>query len=90
MEYVENMTWREFQLRRAGYLRHQKEDWKKSRMVAYYALAATGAIDTHKMSIEKFMPLDGTPAKAQIDNTARARLREVQEEYNKKQNVSRT
>lgn len=52
------MTWREFQLRRFGFIRSQIEDWKKTRMVSYYSLVATGAINTTKMSIEKFMPLD--------------------------------
>ena len=56
---VEEITWREFQLLRLGYLRTEKEEWKKFRMGAYFSLVATGAINTQKMSIEKFMPLDG-------------------------------
>lgn len=52
------MTWREFQLRRFGFIRSTIEEWKKTRLVSYYSLVATGAINTKKMSIEKFMPLD--------------------------------
>ena len=53
------MTWREYQLRRNGYIRAETEEWKRSRLVAYNALVATGAVDPRKMSIEKFMPLSG-------------------------------
>ena len=90
MEYVENMTWREFQLRRAGYLRTEKEDWKKARLVAYYALVATGAIKTGKMSIEKFMPLDGKSAKNTVSDAGREALMKAQEQYLKETNGSRT
>lgn len=52
------MTWREFQLKVYGYRREQKNKWHHSRLIAYYSLVATGAIDTKKMSMEKFMPLE--------------------------------
>jgi hypothetical protein len=29
-----------------------------TRTIAYYSLVATGAIDTRKMSMQKFMPID--------------------------------
>lgn len=84
------MTWREFQLRRAGYLRHQKEDWKKARMIAYYALAATGAISTTKMSIEKFMPLEGVKSKPRASDAANEAYMKAHEQYLKEVNGSRT
>ncbi|WP_288446523.1 hypothetical protein [uncultured Chryseobacterium sp.] len=58
MEYVEDMTWREFQLRKLGYSREDKTRWLHTREVTYHVLVATGAIDTRKMSKEKFMPLE--------------------------------
>ncbi len=58
MEYVDDMTWREFVLRVNGYRRQQKEKWYHTRLVSYYSLVATGAIDTKKISIDKFMPLE--------------------------------
>jgi len=57
LEYVEDMTWREFQLRRLGFDRENKVKWEHTRDVSYYALAATGAIDTKKVSKEKFFPI---------------------------------
>lgn len=29
------MTWREFQLKRHGYLREQKENWRHTQMISY-------------------------------------------------------
>lgn len=52
------MTWREFQLRKEGYSREDKRRWEHTREISYYVLVATGAIDTRKVSKEKFMPID--------------------------------
>lgn len=68
---VYEMTWREFQLRRMGFLRSEKREWEKTRLTAYYSLVSTGAIDTKKTSIDKFMPLDGTKRKTGVSQTAR-------------------
>lgn len=51
------MTWREFQLRRFGFERENKAKWEHTRDISYYALVATGAIDTKKVSKEKFFPI---------------------------------
>lgn len=51
------MTWREFQLRRFGFDRESKLRWEHTRDISYYALAATGAINTTKLSKEKFFPI---------------------------------
>lgn len=50
------MTWREFQLRRIGYLRKQKEQWYHTRFIAYYNLKGAGALKNE--SIDRFMDLD--------------------------------
>lgn len=57
------MSWREFQLRLAGYRRQEKDKWRHTREIAYCALAATGAIDPKKVSKEKFMTLDNSVKK---------------------------
>lgn len=67
------MTWREFRLRRDRYLKlKEDEDTRQrrhTRLIAYSALVSTGAIDTKKMSIDKFMPIEGgDKVKARIEN----------------------
>lgn len=83
------MTWREYQLRRMGYIRTQKEEWGRTRLISYHSLVATGAIDPKKMSIEKFMPLeDERKPKATSEGLeALAKAREI---YNNKVNGSGT
>lgn len=54
------MSWREFQLRLAGYIRQQKNKWIHTREIVYYTLVASGSIDTKKLSKEKFMPLENS------------------------------
>lgn len=83
------MSWREFQLRRSGYFRKEKEEWKKARMTSYYSLVATGAIDTRKMSIEKFMPLDSAPqSKGRISDAMKNAFQIAQDNYLKEVNGS--
>lgn len=59
-----------------------------TRMIAYYSLVATAAIDSKKMSIEKFMPLSGE--KTSGNDYQREAVREAQrlaiEEAKKKKN----
>jgi hypothetical protein len=72
LEYVEDMTWREFQLRRYGYERENRAKWEHTREISYCALAATGAIDTKKMSKEQFMSLEnGSKKTATITSRAK-------------------
>lgn len=59
-------------------------------MIAYYALAATGAISTTKMSIEKFMPLEGAKSKPVVSDAAKEALFRAREQYLKETNGSRT
>jgi len=58
LDFVEDMSWREFQLRLAGYIRQQKEKWIHTREVVYYTLVSSGSIKPEKLSKEKFMPLE--------------------------------
>ena len=83
------MSWREFLLRRLGYLRKEKSEWIHSRFLAYYSLAATGAIETKKMTIEQFMPLDGKKT-GRVSNEAMERLALEQKKYEEIVNGSRT
>ena len=89
MQEAYDMTWREYQLRRLGFVRSQKREWEKTRTIAYYSLVATGAISTKKMSIEKFMPLEGKKAN-KVSDTAKEAFRKAQENYIKETNGSRT
>ena len=74
-----------------GYQRQQKEEWKRARMVSYYALVATGAVDTRKVSIEKFMPLDEPQKKTKVSNTALEAFKLAQQKYlEQTENGSRT
>lgn len=84
------MTWREFQLRRAGYLREEKRRWEHSRSISYYSLVATGAIDTRKMSLEKFMPLDGTSQKGIMSDEQKEAMIKARERVKEQLNGSRT
>lgn len=51
------MTWREFQLKLAGYKREQKNKWYHTRMIAYQIYASTPIKGKH-IEIDKFMKID--------------------------------
>lgn len=72
-----------------GYIRAEKEEWKRSRLMSYHSLVATGAIDPKKLSIEKFMPIDEErKPRATLEGLeALAKAREI---YNNKVNGSGT
>lgn len=84
------MTWREFQLRRLGFFRLQKEEWKKVRMVAFHAIAGTGALKKGT-TLEKFMPLDSaTQSKGRMSDAMKEAYAKAQETYKKQVNGSGT
>ena len=86
-EYVLDMTWREYTLRRIGYFRKHKSEWEKVRFITYYNLVSGGAIDTRKMSIEKFLPLDGNvKKKSTLSLSAIQAFKDAQETYLKETN----
>ena len=60
-------------------------------MVSYYALVATGAVDTRNMSMDKFMPLEEPKEKSKISNTALEAFKLAQQKYlEQTENGSRT
>lgn len=67
MEYVEDMTWREFQLRLEGYRRHVKDKWIHTREIVYYTLVASGSLKKG-MTKDNFMPLDGNSKSSLSDD----------------------
>lgn len=77
------MTWREFQLRRFGYLKKQKEEWCKVREIAYWSGAGT-AFEANKVSIDKFMPLKDEASKEEPSKESRDIFKKLQKEYLKK------
>lgn len=84
-----NMTWREYLLRREGYLREKNNEntrhTKYARMISYWTLVSTGVVDTRKMSIEKFMPLDEKVERARIEDWQKeALMKAVNEAVNDK------
>lgn len=78
IDEVYELTWKEYQLKRDGYLRETINRQYTTRTIAYYSLVATGAIDTKKMSMEKFMPIQGETKENRISDSQRNALIEAQ------------
>ena len=89
MEYVEDMTWREFHLRRIGFERSEKREWYKVREMGYAALIG-GGVDPKKLSKEKYMPLDEQQSKYQVTEEGFAALKREQQKYLEQTNGSGT
>lgn len=77
-----DMTWREFMLRLDGYKRHQKEDWKMTRFIAYQVYAST-PMKNKPVSIEKYLPLDNSkPVFTEfMKDRIKAEQRKIKEKY---------
>lgn len=73
------MTWREFSLRLMGFRRQQKEEWIRTREVAYSSLIA-GGMDPKKLTKEQFMPLENKVTK-KASNAGLEALRKAQEPF---------
>lgn len=77
-DYVLDMTWREFTLRRMAYLNRQKEDdtkrWIHTREIIYCTLVAGGCIDPKKLPIDKFMPIGNSGKKKGISEKGKELL----------------
>ena len=73
------MTWREFQLRRIGYLRMQKTEWEKVRWLSFHTMASVGALK-QGATLEKFMPLDSKKT-ARVSKDRITMLSEMQKEF---------
>lgn len=89
MEYVENMTWREFHLRKIGFERSEKREWYRTREVGYASLIG-GGVDPKKLPKEKYMPLDENQNKYQVTEDGFAALKREQEKYLEQANGSGT
>lgn len=89
MEYVENMTWREFHLRKIGFERSEKREWYKVREMGYASLIG-GGVDPKKLTKEKYMPLEETQSKYQVTKDGFAALKLAQQKYLKQTNGSGT
>ena len=77
------MTWREFQLRKAGYEREQLKNWEHTRMTAYWSGAGT-AFDGTKMSMDKFLPLGKDAEKPRVSIEHRESFNKAMQEYKDK------
>jgi hypothetical protein len=77
------MTWREFQLRKAGYEREQLKNWEHTRMVAYWSGAGT-AFDGKKTTIDKFLPLGNDTDKLKVSDEHRESFNKAMQDYKDK------
>ena len=75
------MTWREFQLKKAGWEREQLRQWERTRMVAYWS-GVDGGFDGKKTNITKFMPLGKETVKTQVSDEQRQAFKDAMEKYN--------
>ena len=75
------MTWREFQLKKAGWEREQLRQWERTRMVAYWS-GVDGGFDGKKTNITKFMPLGKETVKPQVSDEQRQAFKDAMEKYN--------
>ena len=82
------MTMLEYQLRRDGYFRKQKEKWYHTRFIAYHSIVATGV--AKNLTIEKFLPLDETKRKGIMTDSMKEAMRIAREKANLQLNGSRT
>lgn len=61
---LENITPYQFNLLREGYNEAQKEEWKRSRFIAYWVYTMAGKVAEGNVTIEAFRPLDEADLKA--------------------------
>ena len=77
------MTWREFQLRKAGYEREQLRNWEHTRMTAYWSGAGT-AFDGKKTTMDKFLPLGKDFEKPIVSEEHQASFIKMMQDYKDK------
>lgn len=88
LEAVEDMTWKEYHLRRFGYLRAELKEWERVRFTSYHSLVATGAINPKKTTMQKFMPFDSDPKPKRVSDAGKEAFEKAQEQYLKEKNGS--
>lgn len=77
MEQVYDMSWREFQLRMAGFDRSEKRRYEGLRLLTYQILMSGFSPPKNKnLTIEQFWPMDSK--KSTISEDSRNALREAQ------------
>lgn len=81
MEQFYNMSWKEFVLKSFAYHRIQKDEWRKFRLVAYYARFAPYIKTDFIDSIEKFYPLGDKQRGSSISDLAKANFIESSRKY---------
>ena len=81
LDYVYRMTWAEFCIRKQAFLERDREEWIKTREIAYAALTGPHW-DYKKLPRNKmrFMPIKGDPP--EITDAMKLRMREVITEFN--------
>lgn len=67
------MTWREFQLKLAGYKRQQLREWERTRIIGYQIYLNTPIKGKH-VSIEKYLSLGDV--KPTLNNEQRALIKD--------------
>lgn len=70
------MTWREFQLKRYGYIRQQKENWSHTRTIAYMTYLSIPE-KGNKKTIDQWWSLDG---KKSVEDWQKEALRKAQKD----------
>jgi len=82
LDAVYGISWREFQLRRAGYYRQQRAEWDKFLHVSYFSGAGT-AFDPKQLTLEQFT--NRKSKQKEPSENAKQRYNELMQEYlNKK------
>lgn len=71
------MTWREFKLKRHGYLRQQKENWNHTRTIAYMTYLSIPEGKSKKKTIDQWWSLDG---KKSVENWQKEALKQAQKD----------
>ena len=77
------MTWREFQLRKAGYEREQLKEWQRARMIAYFS--GYGQSISEK-NILRWLPLKGEIIKPKVSDEHRESFNKAMQDYKNKVN----
>lgn len=73
------MTWREFQLKKAGWEREQLRKWEHTRLIAYFS-GAGQSIDPKK-SMQSWMPLNELDNKSEIPEEQKQAFKEAMKQY---------
>lgn len=82
LSIVYDMTWREFLLKKAGWLREQERRWEHTRLIAYWS----ADFDKSKIGIQKFMPLKNDKVKPVVSDASKDLFKQEMDNYLKQVN----